>query len=552
MAEFDRLGREQFLAKYGFGPAREYFLEHGGVLYDSKAVAGAAYGVQFPDQGALRPADFSGGEATVARKLRALGFEVVRGLLASQMLAVASVYTRAELMQQFAITDATIKTGVFQPKGFSSVWLFVTEEKTTDRTKYVDHLDGNVLSWQGQLSGRTDQLIVEHAARGLELLVFYRRDRRQFPRAGFRYQGRFAYVRHTGARPASFELQRIETAPAPQTLEAGQPDSDAEASQTATRLRAAIAGLRRWRRQGQTAPQKPLLLLLALERLRRGLPRLVAYTEIEQPLRELLDAVSPSDHGNHPEYAFWRLQADGLWEVRSSGELPSRRSNTDPSAGVLRAANARGGLPVDFDGLLRRRPELLDRAVEAVLEQLPPAVRAVALAGAGWEGATWPTAAVTEQLDTELGVAYRPEDESIRVAEAAPARRDPDKVGRGLQAHRRTQRCLAEALTRAGLQPRSPARYRGPQYDLAWQTAEAVFVAEVKSLPQVHEEPQLRLGLGQVLRYRQQLASCDRPMVAVLMVEHEPKDSTWTDVCASTGVRLWWPACLPAALRQEP
>ncbi len=203
-------------------------------------------------------------------------------------------------------------------------------------------------------------------------------------------------------------------------------------------------------------------------------------------------------------------------------------------------------------GLLRRRPELLDRAVEAVLEQLPPAVRAVALAGAGWEGATWPTAAVTEQLDTELGVAYRPEDESIRVAEAAPARRDPDKVGRGLQAHRRTQRCLAEALTRAGLQPRSPARYRGPQYDLAWQTAEAVFVAEVKSLPQVHEEPQLRLGLGQVLRYRQQLASCDRPMVAVLMVEHEPKDSTWTDVCASTGVRLWWPACLPAALRQEP
>jgi len=549
MAEFDRLGRAAFLAKYGFGPAREYFLEHGGVLYDSKAVAGAAHGVQFPDKGALASADFSGGEATVARKLRALGFEVVRGLLASQMLDVGGVYTRAELVQQFAITDATIRTGVFQPKGYASIWLFVTEHKTPDRTRYVDHLDGDVLSWQGQLSGRTDQRIVEHAARGLELLVFYRRDRWQFPGAGFRYAGRFGYVRHTGARPASFVLHRIDTAPAAQTMQAEQPDSDAEASQAAARLLAAIAGLRR---QGQTAPHKPLLLLLALERLRRGLPRLVAYTEIEQPLRQLLDAVSPSHRGSHPEYPFWRLQADGVWEVRSSGELPSPGSNTDPTASVLRASNARGGLLVDFDRLLRQRPELLDRAVETVLQHLPPDARAAALAGAGWEGATLPTAAAAHQPDTQLGVAYRPEDENIRVTEAAPARRDPDKVGRGLQAHRRTQRCLAEALTRAGLQPCSPARYGGPQYDLAWQTAEAVFVAEVKSLPQVHEEQQLRLGLGQVLRYRQQLVSRGKRTVAVLMVEHEPADPTWTDVCASAGVRLWWPACLPTALRQEP
>jgi hypothetical protein len=40
--EFDSLGREEFLAKYGFGEARSYFLVRDGKAYDSKAVVGAA------------------------------------------------------------------------------------------------------------------------------------------------------------------------------------------------------------------------------------------------------------------------------------------------------------------------------------------------------------------------------------------------------------------------------------------------------------------------------------------------------------------------------
>jgi hypothetical protein len=49
-----------------------------GCLYDSKAIVGAAYGVQHPDQGPLTAGNFSGGEATVERKLLDLGFDVVR------------------------------------------------------------------------------------------------------------------------------------------------------------------------------------------------------------------------------------------------------------------------------------------------------------------------------------------------------------------------------------------------------------------------------------------------------------------------------------------
>lgn len=80
MAEFDRVGRSYFLEKYGFGKSREYMLRDPstGKLYDSKAIIGAAYGYEFPGEGSLKAADFSGGEATVERLLTALGFQVVR------------------------------------------------------------------------------------------------------------------------------------------------------------------------------------------------------------------------------------------------------------------------------------------------------------------------------------------------------------------------------------------------------------------------------------------------------------------------------------------
>lgn len=78
--EFVRLGRTAFLARYGFGKSRDFLVRdpRTGILCDSKAIVGAAWGHQFPQRGPLRPADFSGGAATVEQKLRSLGFEVVR------------------------------------------------------------------------------------------------------------------------------------------------------------------------------------------------------------------------------------------------------------------------------------------------------------------------------------------------------------------------------------------------------------------------------------------------------------------------------------------
>lgn len=78
VAEYNALGKEAFLQKYGFGPARTYFLHFDGSDYDSKAIAGAAFGIQHPALGPLMANEFSGGEATVARVLRQMGFQIQR------------------------------------------------------------------------------------------------------------------------------------------------------------------------------------------------------------------------------------------------------------------------------------------------------------------------------------------------------------------------------------------------------------------------------------------------------------------------------------------
>jgi hypothetical protein len=151
ITEFDDLGRDAFLRKYGFREARSYYLRYDGKLYDSKAIVGVAHKHVQPNGSPLPPREFSGGDATVRRKLDELGFDVVVAEGGAEiphgpeLLVSGRVYSRGELREIFDITDATINTGVFRPKGHASIWLFVTEEKTADRTQYKDLLEGDVL-----------------------------------------------------------------------------------------------------------------------------------------------------------------------------------------------------------------------------------------------------------------------------------------------------------------------------------------------------------------------------------------------------------------------
>ncbi|GCE12080.1 HNH endonuclease [Tengunoibacter tsumagoiensis] len=132
-------------------------------------------------------------------------------MFTSAQLTEGNLYSRNDLSTIFAITDATINTGIFQPKGTQSIWLFITEEKAKDRPQLVDLLVGDTLYWDGQPQGGKDALIIEHKKRGLEILVFYRKRKDEYlPGYKFKYEGRFSYQSHSGVHPTQFVLKKID------------------------------------------------------------------------------------------------------------------------------------------------------------------------------------------------------------------------------------------------------------------------------------------------------------------------------------------------------
>lgn len=150
------------------------------------------------------------------------------------------------------------------------------------------------------------------------------------------------------------------------------------------RLLAGIDGVKTWKRGGKRAPHKPLLLLLALGRVQRGESRVVDFPAIEGPMRRLLEEFGPSRQSHHPEYPFWRLQGDGLWTVQDADAYGHRRSNTDPPVSELRDAPALGGLPEEYDRLLRARPDVLQDVARRILdEHFEPSLHADLAAAVG-------------------------------------------------------------------------------------------------------------------------------------------------------------------------
>jgi hypothetical protein len=144
--------------------------------------------------------------------------------------------------------------------------------------------------------------------------------------------------------------------------------------------------------------------------------------------------------------------------------------------------------------------------------------------------------------ETELGSAYRYADEEVAVSERDPFNIDPALVERANRSHAATQNILATYLFNKGIKPRSP-QLGEPNFDIAW-TEDHVFVAEVKSLTHSNEEKQLRLGLGQVLRYQHLLMQKYTKVQAVLMIEREPSDYTWISLCESLDILLIWPSIM--------
>lgn len=130
-----------------------------------------------------------------------------------------------------------------------------------------------------------------------------------------------------------------------------------------------LENLNVWKRGDQRAPHKPLLLLWYLGHVQRGGERLVPFSELYDPLRNMLIEYGPPRKSFHPEYPFWRLQNDGIWEIHAPAELRRRKGNTDVPRNELLKHNAVGGLSESFYRALRDNPLELNRAAELLLER---------------------------------------------------------------------------------------------------------------------------------------------------------------------------------------
>lgn len=240
----------------------------------------------------------------------------------------------------------------------------------------------------------------------------------------------------------------------------------------------------------------------------------------------------------------WWLDLDGPYTLTAPVTLAELRAHGGEVRAALDALRARidGALyfPFFFYGNRELRP------MQPYLNKLPASVVAVFpafSAAAELAAASTPQVGEAEPREADLGAAYRTAATSDLV-ERDPYSVDPAVVERGLAGHADTQNALAAMLTAAGLDPRSP-RADEPNFDLAWRSSEMVFVAEVKSITPTNEERQLRLGLGQVLRYRALLHRRYDDVRAVLAVERAPADRSWIDLCQDLGVLLLWPESFP-------
>jgi putative restriction endonuclease len=146
-----------------------------------------------------------------------------------------------------------------------------------------------------------------------------------------------------------------------------------------------IERLRPWSRGGKQAPHKPLLILVALRRVSEGRSRLASFPEIEVELCELIKRFSDVDGRANAGYPFWRLQTDGLWEVKDASLFSSRQSKTDPPLSALRSRSARGGFPEALDAALRANGTELSRLAQLVATRFFPAQQEEVLRAVGLE-----------------------------------------------------------------------------------------------------------------------------------------------------------------------
>ena len=127
-----------------------------------------------------------------------------------------------------------------------------------------------------------------------------------------------------------------------------------------------------WSSKGQRAPHKPLLVLWGIGRCLRGEERLVSYREADRELTNLLSSFGPHRKVVHTEAPFWRLQNDGVWEIRDASQVTVGPGGNAHKSSLLQQ-DIHAGFPKAIDAILRDNEDLAERVARMLVDAHFPA-----------------------------------------------------------------------------------------------------------------------------------------------------------------------------------
>ncbi|MDQ1910551.1 HNH endonuclease [Paenibacillus sp. GD4] len=130
----------------------------------------------------------------------------------------------------------------------------------------------------------------------------------------------------------------------------------------ASELKEKILNLTIWKKNGQRAPHKPLLILLGLAQLQQN-QTILPYDQIREKLEKLLVEFGPSRKSYHPEEPFVRLTTDGIWTLSHSID---KRNFSDKQ---LLGEQVAGGFNNEVLTLLKNNDLLIQELTELLLNE---------------------------------------------------------------------------------------------------------------------------------------------------------------------------------------
>ncbi|WP_438447086.1 phosphorothioated DNA-binding restriction endonuclease [Gorillibacterium sp. sgz5001074] len=130
----------------------------------------------------------------------------------------------------------------------------------------------------------------------------------------------------------------------------------------ASELKEKLSNLSIWKKNGQRAPHKPLLILLGLAQLQQN-KTILPYELVRDQLKRLLIEFGPPRKSYHPEEPFVRLTTDGIWRLT---DLIDKRNFSDKQ---LLERNVEGGFSGEVLSLLQNNEFLIQELAELLLNE---------------------------------------------------------------------------------------------------------------------------------------------------------------------------------------